>query len=534
MAKLIALEWDQNELRLAAGSRHGATVTIDLLTSVSLASETALTPDEFDSKLAAALRKLVTEHGLARSEAIVAAGRAAVELRGLSLPPADENDLPDMVRFAAQRAFAQLGDNWPIDFVKFPNQHADSIQVIASAMNSSLVAKIKKIVEQAGLVPKSIMLRPLASTALALVALPLMRNKTCLIVNVVGEDADLLVAQDGVANVIRTARLPQGNEESCRKALAAEIKRTWFASESQTPTMKPTELILWGEAGSGSEATQFLGEATKLPTSQIRLSNAAQLPTTLPAGEVERFVPVVGLIWQATHGDKHAFDFLHPRQRVETHTPIWKKIAGVAAGILAVALAIGWYINENNHLNSEIKRHQQLSKSLDNPLKAANEKIVAYEEVLNFMRADVQWLDQLAYLSEKSPPSERVFLKGTPTFLLDPKNSMASITPLIAAAKNENDLRVMIEAFQDEKHKVFPSKRNINDKEEYSFEESIKIEIASQDRNAYDALLAVAAKEKATIPSPPVEETPPTTPSESAPLEPASEEKGSESGASGS
>lgn len=534
MAKLIAIEWDQNELRLAAGTRHGSLVGIDVLAAASLASETPLSPDEFDVKLTRTLAELVSKHGLHRGETIVAAGRAAVEFRGLSLPPADDNDLPDMVRFAAQRSFAQLGDSWPIDFVKFPGGTSDTIQVLASAMSSTLIAKIQKIVEQAGLTTKSIMLRPLASTALAMAAEPTLRNQASLIVNVVGDEADLLVAQEGVANVIRTVRLPEGNSEQRLKALASEIKRTWLASESQSPALKPTHLVLWGDAGCGNRAGTDLSDSTKLPTTSIQLRKAAQLPNTLPTGDVERFAPVVGMLWQATHGDKHAFDFLNPRRRVDIKIPLWKKLTAAGGVAALVLIGVWWYFSERARLDQEILALTAKSVGLDKTVKTAEGKRADWDKVVEFLRADVHWLDQIAYLSEKAPPADRIYLYGTPLFAMDSQGKGGNITSLSAAAKSQQDLTDANNGLRDAQHAIKPSKINISDTGTYRYVETLQIAIQPKTKSELETLLAAAAKAEKEAPKPsvspaekpPVEKPPVEKPlAESAAAEPVAADK---------
>ena len=82
--------------------------------------------------------KALAEHGLSRIEALVAVGRASIELRFLSTPPAPEEELPDLVRFQAVRQFTTLGDDWPLDFVPLSPNADGGINVLAAAISPDL------------------------------------------------------------------------------------------------------------------------------------------------------------------------------------------------------------------------------------------------------------------------------------------------------------------------------------------------------------------------------------------------------------
>src|SRR5436305_12487790 len=115
MSRLIAIEWDAKEARVAIGRGRTGGVTVDQAFVVPLPQREEGSTAEPD--VGAILAKALADHGASRSEAIVAVGRANIELRFLSTPPVPEEELPDVVRFQAVRQFTTLGDDWPLDFV---------------------------------------------------------------------------------------------------------------------------------------------------------------------------------------------------------------------------------------------------------------------------------------------------------------------------------------------------------------------------------------------------------------------------------
>ena len=94
-------------------------------------------------------------------DTIVAVGRSGVELRLLSLPPAPDEELPELVRFQAVRQFSALGDDWPLDFFPIDQQRPDLPRsVLAAAISPELVAQIQQNCAAAELKLRRLVLRP--------------------------------------------------------------------------------------------------------------------------------------------------------------------------------------------------------------------------------------------------------------------------------------------------------------------------------------------------------------------------------------
>ena len=106
--RLVAFEWDSSELRVALGRQKGKAVVIDEAFGIPfIEKEEAIKPAEIGKLLG----KELQARGVTKGEALVAVGRANLELRFLTAPPAPADELPDLVRFQAMRQFTTLGDD---------------------------------------------------------------------------------------------------------------------------------------------------------------------------------------------------------------------------------------------------------------------------------------------------------------------------------------------------------------------------------------------------------------------------------------
>ena len=101
----------------------------------------------------AVLAEALQRRGLAKAEAIVLIGRAAVELKQLQLPPAPDDELPDMVRFLAQREFHALAAGVAARFLAEPGRRAGRAALSDGRGRRTGIpaAQVRQLIEGAGL-----------------------------------------------------------------------------------------------------------------------------------------------------------------------------------------------------------------------------------------------------------------------------------------------------------------------------------------------------------------------------------------------
>ena len=84
---------------------------------------------------------------------LVGVGRDNVQVQLLTLPPAPADELPDMVRFQAERDFTALGNEAALDFVPVSGDAQTPNQVLAVALNSIGVVEARDVCEAIGVEP---------------------------------------------------------------------------------------------------------------------------------------------------------------------------------------------------------------------------------------------------------------------------------------------------------------------------------------------------------------------------------------------
>jgi hypothetical protein len=428
LAKRIAIEFDAQHLRLAVGTFvANGPVRLDRFDSIEIPAESDEASTEHD-RITLGLKAFVSENHLGKSSAVINANRSMIEMRVLHLPPAGTEDLPDMVRFAAQRSFSQLGDNWPIDFVTLSSD-SDAVYVLAATINPLHIARMRAMCDVAGLTFEKIAIRSMNSALFALDRSDISGNHDVLVVSPSGDEYDLSVVSSGVVKLSRTVLLPAGS----RTRLAGEVRRTIVSSSSQTPPAQPDTILCLSSIDAGLlEDVAKAGEFTLKTLGQDQIATSKSVTSEDLAGQAG----LISLLGTPTGDDPRCIDFLNPRKRPEPNRPILKM--ALVGGLVGAALlgGIGWYYSTMNAYDQEIA---QLKKSLESEketIKIAQESIDKWSRVVDFEASNYQLLDELKFLSANSPPPEKMAF-GSLNFNISPTTKVGEITTTAAFVDSE-------------------------------------------------------------------------------------------------
>ena len=90
MARLIALEWDTCEARVAIGRTSGKSVIAEAALAVDLTDLTEPTTEALQARIAEACKRHLSQ----RAATLVAVPRSRAEVRMLQIPPAPATEMP--------------------------------------------------------------------------------------------------------------------------------------------------------------------------------------------------------------------------------------------------------------------------------------------------------------------------------------------------------------------------------------------------------------------------------------------------------
>ncbi len=409
--RLLAIEWDASEARVAVGRARGSALVIEQAFTVELpkrAGDSAAGEKEIGSAIAAAL----AQRGLAKSDALVAVGRANIELRFLTTPPTPPEELPDLVRFQAMRQFTTLGDDWPLDFVPLEENRDGGINVLAAAISPELVRQIRDTCSAAGINCSRLVLRPFATAALLLAAKA--EDRCRMLVDLLSDEADLTVLAGGKVIFPRTIRLPasDGGEVQAR-ALLGEIRRTVIAAQNQLGGRKVEQVVIFGDERHHASLRKLIEDELTLeagvelfdPFTHVELEGEARRQRPEFPGT---FAPLLGMLAEEAASRPQPIDFLHPRRRPQPpdRRRLYAISGGIAGAIAAALLLLLWM--QLSSLSRQASALQSQISQQDQKVKSGKSLRDQAAKLERFERGDISWLDELRLMSLKAPPPQKV------------------------------------------------------------------------------------------------------------------------------
>ena len=453
MSKTITVECDSKEIRMAVGSTGLTGLSVDHVASAPLSLEEGETAWGTPSAISA-LRELLSQAGIKNGNVIACVSRNDIELRAITMPKVDPNELPDMVRFAAPRYFANVNDNWPLDYITLPSHLEGSVDCVVGAISPNLIQKIDATMTAAGLTLKHMVLRPMAAALGAMTKHPEWMQSTVLFIDLLNDEADVMISERGNAVFMRTFYSPSDlHDPNAVKPLASEVKRTLVSAVSQRPGLQVDKIVVWTKDSLATFA-DALSKAAGMPVTMLdpfSIASKARIEVAATTETVGRFAPVIGALQFPAASDR-VIDFANPRKRVEAKKPIGKYIAAAAAGILGIGAAYWAYASKHAEWDQKIAAEQEAIKADANILPLMKKNIEDWKKLETFLQGDILWIDELERLSEYAKDSESTYFGGT-TFAFDPRAKTANVNTTFYTT--EQDLVPEIQsAYRGEKHQV--------------------------------------------------------------------------------
>lgn len=411
MTRLLALEWDDTEARIAVASLRTEQVVFEHAFSVPLGTGAEASEAEIGERIAAGL----AARRVGRIDALVGVGRSDVELRTLSLPPAPDDELPELARFQAIREFNELEEDWPLDFLPLNEDPEQSRSVLAAAINPALVATVRQTCHTAGLKANRLILRPGAAASLLCRRSPPQPMQARLLVDLLVDEVDLTAMIERKVIFLRRARLVGDplTTSAAADALLSEIRRTIPAVQTQLGGRRVESVVFCGATPEHTALAESFGRQLAPSVEVFDPMEGLRLEGDLERGLPDhpaRFAALFGMLLDELEETPHAFDFLNPRRRPE---PPSRRNTYALAGLVAASVALvgvfgGWLYGQK--LENDLKRLTKQSNDLEEQIAAATEFQDVANEIDRWAYPDVNWLEELHRLSTNFPSSKQAML----------------------------------------------------------------------------------------------------------------------------
>jgi Tfp pilus assembly PilM family ATPase len=405
MPRILAIDWDRHEIRAVqiSSGPTGTSVTGAWSAPLTTADPAGLTGKQIGTRLASAMSGNLP----GKATTIVGVGRDNVQIKLLSLPPAPIDELPDLVRFQAEREFTALGSDAALDFIPLAGDSQTPNQVLALALSQAGMEEAREVCQAIDVEPDRIPVRGCAAAALVNRAGIIGAEQVALIANPLTDEADLVVQADDKVILLRTVRLPEPTQPEARqRALAGEIRRTIAAVRQQLTDRQVNQIVVCGDAAA-SESQAALADELELPVAILDpMSNApAGLASKgLSSDSLSRFAAVLGMALGEVDRRPPIVDFANVRRRAERarfgRVHALATAAAVMAGLWYAAHLWRQFSDPVRELADLQTRTRQLQAQADK-YKDVTAQAAAVER---WLATDVNWLDELKQFAGRVRP----------------------------------------------------------------------------------------------------------------------------------
>jgi hypothetical protein len=409
MAKRILIELEDNALRCMEASIESGRIRLQRLVNVSLNSDTTLV-EQVD-----AIKRGLTQAGIARGDVDFIVSRRQVEMREIGVPPVPNNELPELLKFSARNEFASVNDQWKLDFVPLSDVEDQPRHVLAAALPPQWKAGIDEICKQYGLRLKRILLRPFCILSAA--ENHLTGNEPLLIVNRSQQNLEMLLVSNRLLRANRSVLLSGHEPRELQQEIRGELTRTLMAGAKVLEGRSVEHVLFMGSTEEWREMVELLEEGitAKVVSPAEAFGNKVQIQTDASA-EAKDLAALVGAAHSLEQTAIRQIDFANPRRKIvkkvdRRKLQLW---GGVAAAALLILAVMGWMM-----LSSAKSRIDSLTRQL-NEVKQITEptdgrpgvtQIVGEVGIVDeWARDSVNWLEEMSAVSSRSLSADEIML----------------------------------------------------------------------------------------------------------------------------
>ena len=407
MGKILAIDWDRHQLRYVLAVTGRRTVKVLAASAVPMMTRQDEDDPEERPDPSGTLRAKLGRKA-SRLPALVGVDRASIETMTLTLPPATDAELPELVLNQAMRDSPSVTEDTPLDFLPQNDDPTEPREVLVATLAPDAMRQIKQACVEAGIKPARMLMRPYASASLFLRSELAENGEASLLVNLVGDEVDLTVVAEGKIVFTRTARIPHSDDQGeTDQRVLAEIGRTLMvAMQHQIGDRAVGRICLFGSQGDRQALSDGATKQFELPVVEFDPFDAVEITRKALPDEPGSFASLLGMLLDEAHNAQHAIDFLNPREVPKP--PDRRRLYAAVAGLLIIGGLYVWdeQSSELEKLDATIATLTQEHDERKQMATVAANQIQIASALRAWHSTEINWLDEMRDLSVRFPSGQ--------------------------------------------------------------------------------------------------------------------------------
>ena len=398
---LLAVQWNSRTVDYILARLQSGALVIERINSLPREVEDGL--ERPADLLAADLAALPP----GRSRILLGVPRCQVDVAYLDLPPAKDDELPELVNHQIAMEATDTAEDRILDFLPIDRPGDETRRVCAVSIHPALADTMHQECHQLTSQPESLVFQPTATAQLFHRLTPQIQEPL-LLVNLVDRDVDLMLCEQGTVHYTRGFVVSTDAQTELAEQLAVEIRRTLAVAPAEIQSV--SHIYLFGTLAEHDLLVRHLTEALDLPVSLLNPFDSLPQEQDPVASDIGRFAPLLGMLQEAAFG-KQSLDFAHPRKTPQPPSP-WRKAAfyGAAATIL-LGIGASWVYREQQETAQQVAVLKDRAEKYQRQLQKVTSKRAIVDAVRRWQADDVTWLDELRDVSARFPSSSRASVR---------------------------------------------------------------------------------------------------------------------------
>lgn len=456
---VLAIEWDRSEFRYVWVAHGPRRVQIRALGRMAIpeAADISLLPDE----LLADLKVLLRARG---AQTIVCLARSDVEEFETTLPPADDREIAQLVDLEAHKQLPAIGDSSRVDYLTIEQAADRTSRVSIVVLDGERHRQISESVARQGWKLASVQLRHIAASLLLRRLASLGDVPRSILLSVSRSDADLIVLEREQIALVRTIPLSaEFDSNTLGEKLSLEIQRSLMvtARPGHQETAEGDQVFLFGVADEQKALASQLAAALPAKVTLIDPLAPFQMRTDNIPDRLHAFAGLLGSVLEQPAAQ--TIDFQTPKcTRTKSS---WRKRAifygsVAAAALVALVVASQNQLSQFKEANDTLRLElTQLQRTFDQ-LKSRMDVI---DQVAEWQRDDINWLEELRELSQRFPDRSRVQVKS---MTLSSGTGSDGVISMNLRARDETVISRLEQSIRDAFHQVRTHQLNQSESDE--------------------------------------------------------------------
>jgi len=370
------------------------------------------TPDELGPWLQGELR----QQGISAKQVLLTVAREEIVLRHLELPPVDDDELPELVRFQAASISTMPLDQLALDFLPLPTRDGSpGREVLMASINRERIESLRRILQAAGLSLDSVGVSSIDAAHLVSETSDereSARGELSLILARHGKRIELSILGQGHLYFSHSTQVASDDPRS-QSTILAEISRSMIALQKRLPEARIARAWLIGSPGEDSELAAGIHERFRCTLKRVDPFSAEDLTVQSEPGDKSHaaYAGPIGLLLGRRYESQRTLDFLNPRRAAvrRDYTQV-RRMAGAAAGVLFVISLFLYRNMEVASLETETETARKQAQQQKARLDELAPQLAVVDTVDEWAALNVNWLNETRWVVETMQGTDRHYL----------------------------------------------------------------------------------------------------------------------------